>query len=57
MKKIVIEKKQVDKKITPSKECLENINHIKFINMYYLDESFNEKKKCRTRIKKEIVGL
>ena len=41
MKKITITKKTLDKKIKPCDECLKNKNHIKFINMYYLNETFS----------------
>tara|TARA_B100000900_G_scaffold408062_1_gene421729 strand:+ start:529 stop:999 length:471 start_codon:yes stop_codon:yes gene_type:complete len=56
MKKIVIEKKKVEKKIKPSKDCLDNINHIKFINMYYLNETFKEKKNVEQELKKKLSG-
>ena len=56
MKKISINKKTFEKKRIPSKECLKNTNHVKFINMYYLDEQFNEKNRIEKELKKKLSG-
>lgn len=56
MKKIIVHKKQIDKKIKPPMECLKETNHIKFINMCYLNETFKEKNKVITELKKKLTG-
>ena len=56
MKKITFEKKTFEKKIKPCEECLKNKNHIKFINMYYLNETFKEKNKIKQELKKKLSG-
>jgi len=56
MKKISIIKKSSEKKILPSDDCLKNTNHIKFVNMYYLNEPFNEQNRIEKELKKKLSG-
>ena len=56
MKKIRIIKKNSEKKILPSDDCLKNTNHIKFVNMYYLNEPFNEQNRIEKELKKKLSG-
>tara|TARA_B100001142_G_scaffold326979_1_gene383581 strand:- start:1013 stop:1483 length:471 start_codon:yes stop_codon:yes gene_type:complete len=56
MKKISIIKKNSEKKILPSDDCLKNTNHIKFVNMYYLNEPFNEQNRIEKELKKKLSG-